>query len=384
MTGKEARMEKRLVLEDSNGTVLRAYGWRGEPLQVIRRSDTRRLEVVPSTEHLEKKKIAFEKLGEVKREELENKPFLVGKLGHLRIVEDIKATLKDEDRQKAENQNRLYWIFALLVLMAVSFLGVIRSMEPQVSKLEESLKQEVVKIVKAIPPKQKVEMAPTMNKVQTTAETKTAKTTTSLKRMGALAALGSLNSGKQKGGLDLGAVNTTAGPGLGGTQGSGGVQTSLYGKGIASAPLGAGNNIQGAGGYGTKGKGGGQAGYGKLSLIGSAGTDPIPLAQEASVASGLDRDAIAAVIQKNLGQVRFCYEQGLQGDAALNGRVAVDFTIGGNGLVKAASVGNSSLNSKIVEDCIVMRLKTWKFPLPQGGVDVKVSYPFVLRRAGQG
>ncbi len=377
-------MEKRLVLEDSNGTVLRAYGWRGEPLQVIRRSDTRRLEVVPSTEHLEKKKIAFEKLGEVKREELENKPFLVGKLGHLRIVEDIKATLKDEDRQKAENQNRLYWIFALLVLMAVSFLGVIRSMEPQVSKLEESLKQEVVKIVKAIPPKQKVEMAPTMNKVQTTAETKTAKTTTSLKRMGALAALGSLNSGKQKGGLDLGAVNTTAGPGLGGTQGSGGVQTSLYGKGIASAPLGAGNNIQGAGGYGTKGKGGGQAGYGKLSLIGSAGTDPIPLAQEASVASGLDRDAIAAVIQKNLGQVRFCYEQGLQGDAALNGRVAVDFTIGGNGLVKAASVGNSSLNSKIVEDCIVMRLKTWKFPLPQGGVDVKVSYPFVLRRAGQG
>ncbi|RYZ78956.1 MAG: AgmX/PglI C-terminal domain-containing protein [Proteobacteria bacterium] len=43
-----------------------------------------------------------------------------------------------------------------------------------------------------------------------------------------------------------------------------------------------------------------------------------------------------------------------------------------------------SMNSKIIEDCIVMRLKTWQFPLPQGGVDVKVSYPFVLRRAGQG
>jgi hypothetical protein len=32
----------------------------------------------------------------------------------------------------------------------------------------------------------------------------------------------------------------------------------------------------------------------------------------------------------------------------------------------------------------MMRLKTWKFPLPEGGVDVKVSYPFILRRAGQG
>jgi hypothetical protein len=214
--------------------------------------------------------------------------------------------------------------------------------------------------------------------------TKTVKTTTTLKRMGALAVLGSLSKGKQKGGVDLGAVNTSAGPGLGGTQGSGGVQTSLYGKGVVAAPVGVGGNIQGAGGYGTKGKGGGQAGYGKLSLIGSAGTSSMALTQEASVASGLDRDQIAAVINKNLGQVRFCYEQGLQADPNLNGRVAVAFTIGGNGAVKVANVDNSTMNSKAIEDCIVMRLKTWQFPLPQGGVDVKVTYPFVLRRAGQG
>jgi hypothetical protein len=98
----------------------------------------------------------------------------------------------------------------------------------------------------------------------------------------------------------------------------------------------------------------------------------------------LDRDQIAAVINKNLGQVRFCYEQGLQGDPNLNGRVAIAFTIGGNGAVKAANVDNSTMNSKAIEDCITMRLKTWQFPLPQGGVDVKVTYPFVLRRAGQG
>lgn len=376
-------MEKRLVLEDSNGTVLRTYGWQGQPVQVIRRSDTRRVEVVPSTEHLSKRKIAFEKLGEIKKEDLAGKPFLVGKLGHLRLVEDIQETIKDEE-VTAEEGNKLYLIALVLFLMAGAFLGFVFSRDPQVSKLEETLKQEVVKIVKQIPPKQKVDMQ-VMNKMPTDQPTPTAtKPTTSLKRMGALAALGSLSTGKQKGGLNLGAVNTSAGPGLGGTEGSGGVQTSLYGKGITSAPLGAGGNLQGAGGYGTKGKGGGQAGYGKLSLIGSAGTDSIPLTNEASVASGLDRDAIAAVIQKNLGQVRFCYEQGLQGNASLNGRVAVDFTIGGNGLVKAASVGSSTMNSKIVEDCLILRLKTWKFPLPQGGVDVKVSYPFVLRRAGQG
>ena len=118
-----------------------------------------------------------------------------------------------------------------------------------------------------------------------------------VKRSGALSALGSLRSGKQRGGLNLGAVNTTAGVGLGGTGGSGGVQTSLYGKGITSAPLGPGANIAGGGGYGTKGKGGGQAGYGSLSLVGSSGGTPVPLGAEAEVASGLDRSAIDEVIR---------------------------------------------------------------------------------------
>lgn len=85
-----------------------------------------------------------------------------------------------------------------------------------------------------------------------------------------------------------------------------------------------------------------------------------------------------------MGQIRFCYEQGLQGDPSLNGRVAIDFTISGAGQVSTAQVANTTLNSKMVEECIVMRLKTWKFPLPQGGVNVKVVYPFNLKRAGQG
>jgi hypothetical protein len=207
---------------------------------------------------------------------------------------------------------------------------------------------------------------------------------TNLKRMGALAVLGSLKNSKQKGGLNLNAVQTTAGPGLGGTGGSGGVQTTIYAKGLVGAPLGAGANVQGGGGYGTKGKGGGQAGYGTMSLVGAKGSDPVPLAGEATVDGGLDKDLIAAVIMKNMGQIRFCYEQGLQGDPNLAGRVAMGFVIGGNGMVKSANVENTTVNSKLVEDCISLRLRSWKFPLPQGGVDVKVSFPFVLRRTGQG
>lgn len=377
-------MERQLVLEDESGQVVRAYAWDGEPVQVIRRGDTRRLELVSSTKPLTDRKIPFEFLGDLSKDFIENKPFAVGELGHLKAVPKIENVAIDA---KADEESSQTWYLTLVFLLVVTgaMIGALVTRPPVAENKEEEMKQEVIKIVKKIPPRQKV--AETVMANNTNTETKTTdkpKSIDRLKRMGALAALGSLQKSNQRGGLNLGAANTTAGPGLGGNAGSGGTQTSLYAKGLTSAPLGAGGRVEGAGGYGTKGKGGGQAGYGKMTMVGSTGAAPIGLSQEASVESGLDRDAIAAVINKNLGQVRFCYEQGLQSDPNVNGRVAVDFTIGGNGVVKVASVANSSLNSKIVEDCILLRLKSWKFPLPQGGVDVKVSYPFVLRRAGQG
>lgn len=371
----------RLVLSDQDGQVVRAFEWSGEPVQVIRRGDTRRLELVQNTESLKKKKIPFELVGGLTKDELIKKPFLVGELGSLSLIENIEKTMTDEPDSQ-EDRRVLFFSMGILALFVLSLFSALKNKTEMSPKLEEELKQRVVKIVKNMTPPPKPQAMATDRRVQET-QTKVAKSQ-SIKRMGALSALGSLSNSKQRGGLNLGAAQTSAGPGLGGTQGSGGVQTSLYAKGITSAALGAGGNVQGAGGYGTKGKGGGQAGYGKLALTGSTGVSAMPLGAEAVVAKGLDRDQIAAVINRNQGQIRFCYEQGLQGDATLNGRVAVDFTIGGNGLVKVADIESTSLKSKAVEDCILMRLKTWKFPLPDGGVDVKVSYPFTLRRSGQG
>jgi hypothetical protein len=62
--------------------------------------------------------------------------------------------------------------------------------------------------------------------------------------------------------------------------------------------------------------------------------------------------------------------------------VVANWNINGQGVVTDPGIGGTTLNSKAVEDCILMRLRSWKFPLPQGGVSVKVSYPFVLKRVG--
>lgn len=382
-------MQQKLVLENLDGSVVRTYplGKNIGPtssLKVIRRQDTGRIEVLTSTEQLEADKIGFQLINNVNTQDLIKTPLLVGRMGHLRLIDDIQNVDKNIDL-KDENDSKIVYVLLVILLMTIFFGGFLYQTPTTNDALKEELRQELVKIVKNIPvqPKQIQKLA--TNQTQDNVEQpKATRKENTLKRMGALSALGSLSNSKQKGGIDLGAVKTTAGPGLGGTEGSGGVQTSLYGKGITSAPLGAGANLQGGGGYGTKGKGGGQAGYGKLSLTGSAGSNPIALTQEATMDSGLDRDQIAAVVNRNMGQIRFCYEQGLQGDPSLNGRVAIDFTISGAGQVSTAQVANTTLNSKMVEECIVMRLKTWKFPLPQGGVNVKVVYPFNLKRAGQG
>ena len=254
--------------------------------------------------------------------------------------------------------------------------------------------------------------------------------------MNSIGALGALNSPRVKGGnggrggLNLQAVGNEAGSGAGGKgfggfgsngaggKGKGGLGTgrgmglsnAMYGKGLIAAPFGDGGAAPGSGGYGTRGRAGGGAqgaGYGTTTIVGSwKGTGPkgngpagsgagngdpngSPWGSadgedgDAVITGGLSRDQIAEVINRNLGQITYCYEQGLQRQAGLSGRVTVKFQIGGNGRVSSARVGSSSVRSAQVENCITGKLKTWGFPRPKGGVTVAVTYPFMLRRTGQ-
>ncbi|MFZ3229659.1 MAG: AgmX/PglI C-terminal domain-containing protein [Pseudobdellovibrio sp.] len=375
-------MSLKLILEDQAGNITRQIPVTAKSAQLIHRFDNKRLEVVTSTDYLEQNKIKFSNIAHLDFEAMKSKPLALGQFGQLRLVEEITTVPFDDVRKHQDDGKDLKKSVSVAAVVFLCILLIYFLAPRENIQVNEELKQQVVKIIKnqaakVVTPKTMTMNDPTVTKTPT-------KKMEMIKRSGALSVLGSLKSGTNKGGLNLGAVNTTAGPGLGGTAGSGGVQKSLYATGITSAALGAGGNIAGSGGYGTKGKGGGQAGYGSLSLVGSSGGTPVQLGAEAEVATGLDRSQIDEVIRRNLGQVRFCYEQGLQKNAALSGRVSIGFVVGASGAVTSSQVDSSSMSDKLVEECIAMRLKTWKFPVPQGAVSVKVSYPFVLRRQGQG
>ncbi len=181
------------------------------------------------------------------------------------------------------------------------------------------------------------------------------------------------------GGLGTGINNA-----LGGLQGGAGVGDAqgVGGLGSRGAGSGGGGNGLGLGGLGTKGGGRGAGGYGSIDLggKGKSGTRIVP--GKTTVVGGLDKDVIMKVIKRHQNEIKFCYEQELQKNPALAGKVAVAWTIDPAGAVSEANVSESSVSNANVESCIVQRIRRWKFPEPDGGGIVNVTFPWIFKAAG--
>jgi len=102
----------------------------------------------------------------------------------------------------------------------------------------------------------------------------------------------------------------------------------------------------------------------------------------ATVIGSLDKELIRRVIRSHMNQVKFCYESELTRNQKLEGRVQIQFIIGTTGNVMSSVVQSSTLGSAQTESCIASAVRRWDFPKPQNGI-VSVSYPFVLKTAGE-
>lgn len=131
----------------------------------------------------------------------------------------------------------------------------------------------------------------------------------------------------------------------------------------------------------TNGKGGGKsaAGMGGLAAGGTGNAGVGLIEEESEITGGLDREVIAQYIKSKLGQILYCYERQLSANPDLFGKVAVKFTIAGTGQVEQQLIGDTTLKNSTVEGCILNRVAAWKFPAPQGGTKVLVTYPFLFK-----
>lgn len=116
---------------------------------------------------------------------------------------------------------------------------------------------------------------------------------------------------------------------------------------------------------------------------GAGGTSDVSLDPGSAIMDeGLTKEEVYAVIYKHMSEVRYCYEAAMLGSQKLEGKLNIDFRINASGVVDRASGAKSSTSSRKLDDCVVRRLMTWKFPKPKGGVNVNVSYPFIFKTLG--
>ncbi|MFE8598180.1 AgmX/PglI C-terminal domain-containing protein [Archangium violaceum] len=203
-------------------------------------------------------------------------------------------------------------------------------------------------------------------------------------RVGLLGAMKGLKGGASDvfgpGGLGTGINNALgglkSGAGLGDAQGVGGL-------GSRGSGTGGGGTALGLGGLGTKGNGRGGGDGGGIDLAGRGKTVTKIVPGKTTVIGGLDKDVIAKIIRSHQNEIKYCYETELNKNPSLAGKVAVAFTIDPAGGVSEANVTETTLNSSSAENCMLSRIRRWKFPEPKGGGVVAVTYPWLFSPAGE-
>lgn len=130
-------------------------------------------------------------------------------------------------------------------------------------------------------------------------------------------------------------------------------------QGMGDIDTGGGNGLKA--GIGDKGK----KRVGKMELGGSS-------------ASGFCKKSnIESVVRRRAGAIRACYEQRLQVNKDLKGKLTVRWTINTEGGVDSASASSDTIGDSATTNCVLRYIRIMRFEKPEGGICV-VQWPFVF------
>lgn len=90
----------------------------------------------------------------------------------------------------------------------------------------------------------------------------------------------------------------------------------------------------------------------------------------------LSRPALARLLRRKRGVLRYCYERSLRRNPQLQGGLALVIGVSVQGRVTGVVVEENTLNFSVAR-CAVRQVKRWRFPKPTGKaaeVYVKVNF----------
>ncbi|OFZ31032.1 MAG: hypothetical protein A2622_00045 [Bdellovibrionales bacterium RIFCSPHIGHO2_01_FULL_40_29] len=95
------------------------------------------------------------------------------------------------------------------------------------------------------------------------------------------------------------------------------------------------------------------------------------------VLSSTQKDEFRNVVRNNLKEFRTCIQNTKSAESY---KVVIDFTIDDNGAVLSANIDQikSKINNEELYQCMIDKLKSWKFPKAPKGKTISVKYPFYI------
>ena len=166
--------------------------------------------------------------------------------------------------------------------------------------------------------------------------------------------------------------------------GSSGTKETYSGEGYGTkfkdaGASGKGSNLIGISGVSTRGRGGGTKGFGRGGGFGTRGSVNLSFGtSEIDIEGSLDKEAVLRVVRSNRAQLERCHSVVLQNNPSIQGRVKVKWRIRGDRVISARVIDNESGSSALAQ-CLVSRLKNWRFPgaITKGDTG-EIMFPFVF------
>jgi hypothetical protein len=94
------------------------------------------------------------------------------------------------------------------------------------------------------------------------------------------------------------------------------------------------------------------------------------------VVGAIPKDSIHRVVRDNFGPIRICYENVLLANPNTAGRVVAKFKVGLDGTVSDATATGVHPD---LETCVAEKIRKFRFPRPDGGAAVEVTYPLTFK-----
>lgn len=110
------------------------------------------------------------------------------------------------------------------------------------------------------------------------------------------------------------------------------------------------------------------------------GGPPQPMIRTVGESKGaLSREQIRRTVRLHMNEVRYCYEQALQANPDLQGRVVVRFVVAGHGNVMTSVTQSSTIGANPGQ-CVSRAISRWQFPAAEDGGVTSATYPFTFTR----